>query len=467
MVIPYPGQPYPLLGGTNPALLGAPPQAQPPSPWGFNGAQPGGNGFDFKTNPLITEMGSALLANNGAFGPAMSAFGQRAPQAMQLAQQQQKDRKRQAALNLALQFYGKADKLSPEQQSLMAEFPDIAMKYLGTKVLPPDRTSLMSVGKGASLYDPNNQSWITPPGGETPNPIGPKTVQTIDEQGAVHIKQWNPQSQAYDIEVGKAPVGGGGLFGGGIDPSVTHKISQAIINGNQPPEMRGLYRYGAAVRADLEAQGFDYSKANLDWVGTSRLLATMNGPQQTRIRQSIGQVKETLPLVRSLADKWEGGNFPLLNKANLRLAKEGLINPEAQSIAVQLDAEISDVITELSTVYMGGNTPTEQAFKLAANQLNSEWSVKTLRDAIDLAETNVKYRENSLRLGTAGVPESQYNQIQSTPLIDPSLGNEPLPGAPQPTTPQVVAPPAAGTIEGGYRFKGGDPANQNNWESVR
>ena len=35
-----------------------------------------------------------------------------------------------------------------------------------------------------------------------------------------------------------------------------------------------------------------------------------------------------------------------------------------------------------------------------------------------------------------------------------------------PAEPDVLQPPGVGAIEDGYRFKGGDPSDPNNWEPV-
>jgi hypothetical protein len=40
-------------------------------------------------------------------------------------------------------------------------------------------------------------------------------------------------------------------------------------------------------------------------------------------------------------------------------------------------------------------------------------------------------------------------------------------GKPTSGTPAAPKAPAVGTVQNGYKFKGGDPANQNNWEKVK
>lgn len=313
------------------------------------------------------------------------------------------------------------------------------------------------------------------------NPRIPEGIKsTIFARAIPRNTELDPTAKMQEYEAAKRDGGFKGTFfdyqqqtagglGGGINMDDVEGISDAIINGNQPPVLTGLYRLGGPVRAALERKGYDFTKASQDWTATSKLLATMNGAQQTRLRQAVGQVKEALPLVRDLAEKWNAGGFPILNKAQLAAAKEGVLGPEAQSIAVQLEAEIADITSELGTVYKGGNSSTDESLKLAATQLNASWSYPTLLDAIKLAEKNIGYRENSLQLGTAGLPQSQYNQVQPTPEIAPGtvpVGGVPEIAAPAVAPPKVVTPPA-GTIEDGYKFKGGDPSKPENWEQVK
>jgi hypothetical protein len=92
----------------------------------------------------------------------------------------------------------------------------------------------------------------------------------------------------------------------------------------------------------------------------------MNGSQQLRLNQAINSLPDMLDSVDALAAKWKGASFPILNKANLALAKGGAYGKDAASIANQLDAQIADVTADLGNVYMGGNSPTDHALGLAA-----------------------------------------------------------------------------------------------------
>jgi len=222
--------------------------------------------------------------------------------------------------------------------------------------------------------------------------------------------------------VAKSSSSVGSIFGGtSASGSDVQLIAQAIIDGNQPPVVTGLYGNTAAVRAELQRQGFDYTKANQDWTATQKLLATMNGAQQTRLRQAINQVPDLLESAKSLADEWDSMGLPGLSKANLALAKSGAKGQEAQSLAVRLDAQIADVVSDLATVYKGGNSSTDESLKLASSQLSSNWGRKAFDDAVEMAKNNVKIRQNSLNLTTAGINDSNYNKM---PVVDNLVQDE-------------------------------------------
>ncbi len=173
-------------------------------------------------------------------------------------------------------------------------------------------------------------------------------------------------------------------------------IADAIASGDQPPSVTGLYRFAGPVRAELARQGYDFTKANLDWEATKKHLMTLNGTQQNRLRQAISTASDSLGVIEDLAKQWDGGKFPILNKATLSAAKNGALGPKAQQIATNLTAQITDVTSELGNVYMGGNSPTDHALSLAQQNLSADWTRDQLLSAIKLARTNLAIRKNSI-----------------------------------------------------------------------
>jgi hypothetical protein len=102
----------------------------------------------------------------------------------------------------------------------------------------------------------------------------------------------------------------------------------------------------------------------------------------------------------------------LLNKANLALAKGGAYGKDAAAIANSLSTQIADVRADLASVYMGGNSPTDQAFQLAKTSLDEDWDQSVLKKMTALARSNVQIRQNSIRnTGVAGA--SQNNPYAS------------------------------------------------------
>jgi hypothetical protein len=161
--------------------------------------------------------------------------------------------------------------------------------------------------------------------------------------------------------------------------------------------MKGLYRFTGPVRAELARQGYNLTKATEDWNSTSKYLATLNGAQQTRLRQAVEFTRESLPLVQGLVTEWDSAGLPLLSKANLDAAASGAYGAKQQSLAVRLKGQIADLTSELGTVYKGGNSSTDESLKLAAQNLQGNWSKQAALDALKQIDTNLTIRANSIK----------------------------------------------------------------------
>lgn len=178
------------------------------------------------------------------------------------------------------------------------------------------------------------------------------------------------------------------------------EIADAIQQGLQPPELTGLYRLNGPVRAELQKRKFDYTAANKDWKAVQRSIATLNGTQQTRLRQAIETAYSSLDVIDQLNDtlakQVPRGRVKVLNRASMNAAMNGAFGPEAQNTATSLNAQITDVVSELGNAYMGGNSPTDHALSLAAKNLSADWSAPQLKALTQLARQNLSIRRNSI-----------------------------------------------------------------------
>lgn len=200
-------------------------------------------------------------------------------------------------------------------------------------------------------------------------------------------------------------------------------IADAIINGDQPPVLTGLYRLAGPVRAALAKAKYNLTDAMTDWTATQKHVATLNGAKFTQLQSSIATASDSLEVIQNLADRWKGGRFPLLNKASLAAAKNGVYGKDAAAIATQLEGQITDVVSELGQVYMGGNSPTDHALQLAEKNLRADWDQKVLTDMISLARTNLAIRKNSIMNSRpAGASADNPYAPSATPAVAPPTG---------------------------------------------
>jgi hypothetical protein len=235
-------------------------------------------------------------------------------------------------------------------------------------------------------YDPDTNTYYAP--GDTKTPL------------SGNIQEYNKPSPVIQ----------------GMGATGPEDIADAIIRGDQPPTLNGLYRFGAPVRASLAQKGFNLAQAETDWKATQKHIATLNGQQQLRMQQAIDNAAHSLDIIDDLAAQWQAGRFPLLNRGRLAAAKAGAMNPQAQEIATRLDAQIADVTAELANVYMGGNSPTDHALGLAAKNLQAEWSLPQLKALIEQSRKNLQIRANSMK--NVGVAGASAGNAYATPTPD-------------------------------------------------
>jgi hypothetical protein len=214
-------------------------------------------------------------------------------------------------------------------------------------------------------------------------------------------------------------------------------IAQAIRDGNQPPDLKGMYRLTAPVRAELARSGYDLTTAQRDWSAIQKHIATLNGTQQERLRQAVTFTYDSLPKIETLYQEWVqvAGSSGLkgFNKANLAVSKQ--LGGRAGAVAHNLETQINDLTSELGTVYKGGNASTDESLRLAAANLKADWNEETFKRAVDQIRQNLQIRKNSIMNSEpVGVSEgSKYAPKRPPALEAPGGGPQPsgVPGVGQ------------------------------------
>jgi hypothetical protein len=202
------------------------------------------------------------------------------------------------------------------------------------------------------------------------------------------------------------------------DRETARVIADAVCRGEQPPTLTGLRKYTGLVREEMAKLGCDLTESTQDWNAINKHISTLNSAGQLRMRQATTFAYHSLDLVEKFAKEWDAGQFPALNNVRMDSAMAGAFGPEAQRIATNLNSTITDLVSELATVYRGGLSSTDSSIALAAENLKTEWSKEVLLSGIQLMRDTLQIRLNSINTtGVAGTPYNRYSR-DSVPVDD-------------------------------------------------
>src|SRR6185436_17030031 len=162
----------------------------------------------------------------------------------------------------------------------------------------------------------------------------------------------------------KPSAAGGGAFGASFSQTDPKAIAKGIQEGRLPPNLTQYSRLAQGpIATELAHSGYNLTRAQQDFGAVQRHLATLNGRMQLQIRQSANTVIPGLDDVVSLANQLykispQSRNTPL-NHLIVKGSREwGLLSPEAQNIATELNGQVATLIPELSNIYSAGGVPT-------------------------------------------------------------------------------------------------------------
>lgn len=233
-------------------------------------------------------------------------------------------------------------------------------------------------------------------------------------------------------------------------------IAKAIVEGKQPPDLSRLYGASAAVRAELENRypNFSLTGAQLKYSEAMKQVQSLYGPQMTRFIGYNISVVNTINQVKQLADQLQLNDIPAVNAVQL----QGLVNanPNSQSaeLATKYLTAVNTLMEEFANIAQGGYAPTDSVWQLAKSQINPNYSVSQLNASLDEIQQLINYRLMAFQEMSKGGGPLGNDYLKS------SSGAAGWGGTTNPQSNQVQP----GTVMDGYRFKGGDPSQKDNWE---
>ena len=213
-----------------------------------------------------------------------------------------------------------------------------------------------------------------------------------------------------------------------LNPSETVALSNAIDNGLDP------YMVNSRT-AKIYAQQ-ELNEPGRAW---NKLGASAKFERSTTTMNTESLLNSISPLLDKLLETGQAlgnSNIQFLNKG-INAIKEQTGDPAI----VQFNNQRDDIVAEVERGLLGTGVLSDSKYLRALHNVNSAQSYPQLESAVKAMHMIISARMSALRQGPV-VPKP----------------DQPLPPS---TTPPV------GTVKGGYKFKGGDPSQQSNWEAVQ
>jgi hypothetical protein len=208
------------------------------------------------------------------------------------------------------------------------------------------------------------------------------------------------------------------------------KIGDAIAKGTfQPSVFSSLGRSGTLrdqIMVHLANTGVDLAGLMQDFDAEKAWLRTQNGSKFQTIRNNANTLLHTLDRAESayndLRRLMPATAVASFNKGQLNLlkAQSGPVGVAAR----RLDVLVNDVVPEIGSMIMGGNSNTDHSLELASHNLSGDWNAEQFMDAIRQARTTTKTRLGALNESvpvtrrTSGPVYKTYLKIRSAGITN-------------------------------------------------
>ncbi|WP_322040110.1 hypothetical protein [Burkholderia diffusa] len=190
------------------------------------------------------------------------------------------------------------------------------------------------------------------------------------------------------------------------------------------------------MRQEREAggTGADIAAANAGFQG-EKAAARTGATRAANIGMAVAEAQKTFPLVREASAALPRTEFPGVNRA-MQAAQTGTGDPRVVALGTALNTSVNAYARAISPT----GVPTVSDKEHARELLSTASTPEQLNAVLSMMEKEMA----AARQAPTEVQAQQKARISG----------------------RGEGAPAVGTIEGGYRFKGGDPSKQSNWEKM-
>lgn len=137
---------------------------------------------------------------------------------------------------------------------------------------------------------------------------------------------------------------------------------------------------------------YNAARAQTEFSGAQRFMSSLNGQQQQRFQALAITVVNTIDEVKMLSAELNNSGVPILNRIKLAAYAQTQGETPNGQLAARYIGAVNTLKEEFANLANGGYAPTEAAWKLANEQINSNFGVKQMESSLTEIQRLINFR---------------------------------------------------------------------------